>query len=84
MHLKDIVITTVSTGERPEIPNDLPDSLAELIESGWDKDPTERPPLSEIIETLKSMTTENFDGDKKLNIAKSMKLLFLLPIRQMK
>ena len=49
-------ITTVSTGERPEIPDDLPELLAKLIESGWDEDPTERPPLSEFIETLKSMT----------------------------
>ena len=63
-------ITTVSTGERPEIPNDLPESLAELIESGWDEDPTERPPLSEIIETLKLMTIENFDEEEKIKYSK--------------
>lgn len=40
-------------GERPVIPNRMPQPLADLVRRCWHPTPAERPPMSEVVATLK-------------------------------
>ena len=41
-------------GVRPPIPEDIPESLKELLQSCWQVDPSKRPSFSDICQQIKS------------------------------
>eukprot|EP01138_Halocafeteria_seosinensis_P012965 gb/GECG01013243.1/.p1 GENE.gb/GECG01013243.1/~~gb/GECG01013243.1/.p1 ORF type:complete len:655 (+),score=92.20 gb/GECG01013243.1/:1-1965(+) len=47
------VMWAVHSGDRPSIPEDVPDSIADVIQKAWKTDQKERPPLDDIKQTLK-------------------------------
>eukprot|EP01095_Lingulamoeba_sp_RSL-Kostka_P012223 TRINITY_DN479_c0_g1_i2.p1 TRINITY_DN479_c0_g1~~TRINITY_DN479_c0_g1_i2.p1 ORF type:complete len:455 (-),score=155.91 TRINITY_DN479_c0_g1_i2:272-1636(-) len=48
---------------RPEIPDDCPESLTELMEDCWQKYPQDRPTFTQIIKRLDDIMTEVAIGD---------------------
>ena len=47
-----IIITTVSAGNRPTIPSDVPSTLAAIISDSWNQEPSRRPTCRELIQQL--------------------------------
>ena len=55
----------VEEGGRPTIPEDMPREYQSLVERCWSRNPDERPPFGELVESLHSMTilVSNQDED---------------------
>lgn len=45
----------VRNGLRPEIPKDVPETLAKLMRACWDQDPKKRPTMSEVVAALEPL-----------------------------
>ena len=43
------------SGKRPDVPDDFPENLKQLILKGWSQDPNERCSLTEFIAEFKEM-----------------------------
>ena len=49
------VVLTVCAGERMVIPPSVPPSIARLMQSCWEHDPTARPSFEQILRTLAAL-----------------------------
>lgn len=65
------LIYEIIDGERPEITLDTPKCFANLMKSGWDSNPVERPSASEIAKALSTMKVNN---DLQFNQAEEKRL----------
>lgn len=52
------VILAVLNGERPEIPEDVPAGVASLIRRCWRDDPSDRPPMDEVLTMLEGVALD--------------------------
>ena len=59
--IQEVVIPTmIKDGKRPEIPNDCPIEIKNLIEQCWNQEAKQRPTMPKIIEILEKLNAENF------------------------
>ncbi|KAG8368040.1 hypothetical protein BUALT_Bualt15G0004100 [Buddleja alternifolia] len=58
-------VGVVQNGLRPTIPKNTHKKLAELLERCWQQDPTLRPDFSDVTETLKKISKEVGDDERK-------------------
>ncbi|CAF3810126.1 unnamed protein product [Rotaria sordida] len=49
-----IIVTTVSVGNRPPIPADVPSTFAAIIFDSWNQEPSRRPTCQELIRRLET------------------------------
>ncbi|CAF3665994.1 unnamed protein product [Rotaria sp. Silwood1] len=49
-----IIVTTVSAGNRPPIPVDVPSTFAAIISNSWNQEPSRRPTCRELIQRLET------------------------------
>ncbi|KAJ5067461.1 ovarian-specific serine/threonine-protein kinase lok-related [Anaeramoeba ignava] len=54
-----IITMKMIKGERPQIPNDFPQELAEMIKKGWDQDAKKRCSLNDFTQCLEKMKKAN-------------------------
>ena len=52
------VAAAIQQGQRPEIPDDCPPQLRNLIKKCWDSEPKQRPTMQQAIEDLKKLIPE--------------------------
>ncbi|CAG0906935.1 unnamed protein product [Cyprideis torosa] len=52
------VLAAIMRDQRPQIPNDFPETLKPLLEKGWSKDPLQRPPLTRFREALQKISDD--------------------------
>lgn len=55
-----IIKMCVMEGQREEIPEECPPGYAQLIEKCWHQDPAQRPPITEVLEIIKSIKQQIF------------------------
>jgi Protein tyrosine and serine/threonine kinase/Sel1 repeat len=54
---------SVLSGKREDIPPSVPDVLANLIRRCWHQDPSQRPPIAEVIQTLENYNTPTLTAE---------------------
>ena len=59
------IISAVNNKEKPEMPEDFPVELLDLVQRGWDHDPRERPSLEEFKAGLREMASFDLEADTK-------------------
>lgn len=52
------IVSTVSSGTRPSLTNDLPQRLQQLIQRAWQADPQQRCTTAEMISELRAILAE--------------------------
>jgi hypothetical protein len=74
------LIYKIIDGKRPEITDDTPECLSNLMKKCWNSDPSERPSLTEIVETVgnwyfRKNCAEQFEQAeiKRLELIKTIK-----------
>eukprot|EP01118_Nematostelium_gracile_P007817 TRINITY_DN2567_c0_g2_i7.p1 TRINITY_DN2567_c0_g2~~TRINITY_DN2567_c0_g2_i7.p1 ORF type:complete len:366 (-),score=84.12 TRINITY_DN2567_c0_g2_i7:93-1190(-) len=46
-------------GERPDIPQDCPETFSQLIERCWDQEPKSRPPMEDVVQQLEKLSVDH-------------------------
>lgn len=59
------IYQAVETGQRPLIPEDIPEMLRDIIVSCWDQDPSKRPSADELTHLLEKFILEEYDLDMR-------------------
>jgi len=59
------IYQAVETGQRPFMPEDIPEMLRDIIVSCWDQDPSKRPSADELTHLLEKFILEEYDLDMR-------------------
>jgi serine/threonine protein kinase len=63
---------TMNNQERPQIPSCIKGDFGKLIERCWNSDPSKRPPIGEVWDTLERMNFQIIDGIDSDSVRESL------------